>query len=293
MPAATAGSSAARKKQSVMSPPKRGISPCVDPPGVVGDARARALAEDVLQPRDGEALGAQQVGEHVARAHARELVGIADQQQVGAARDGLDELVGEQRVQHADLVDDDQVGLQRVVGVRARLAARPQLQHAVQRPRGQARRLLHPLGQVGAGGVADLLGERQQALVDDQRPVAGVARDVADVARAQADVERVQDEPAARDPEVRLEVLVVVPAERRNPVAALEAEPTEPDGELLRPSHHVRVRVAVEGAVGEARDDLLRAEVRLDAAQDRRQRQLVVHHQAVHRPSFARSNSRS
>jgi hypothetical protein len=51
-----------------------------------------------------------------------------------------------------------------------------------------------------------------------------VRRDVADVVRVQAQVERVQDEAAARDAEVRLEVLVVVPAERRDAVAALEPE---------------------------------------------------------------------
>ena len=68
-----------------MSPPKRGISPALTRRALRGDARARALAEDVLQARDREPLGAQQVGQHVAGPDARELVGVADQQQVGAA----------------------------------------------------------------------------------------------------------------------------------------------------------------------------------------------------------------
>ena len=50
----------------------------------------------------------------------------------------------------------------------------------------------------------------------------------------QAQVQRVQDEAAARDAEVRLEMLVVVPAERRDAVAALEPELLQRDGELPR-----------------------------------------------------------
>ena len=89
---------------------------------------------------------------------------------------------------------------------------------------------------VGRGPVADrdhvleaapadeLLCERPQRLVDDQHPVAGVGRDVRVVVGVQAEVEGVRDEPARRCPDVRLEVLVVVPHERRHPVAVLEPE---------------------------------------------------------------------
>ena len=70
----------------------------------------------------------------------------------------------------------------------------------------------------------ELLEQRQQAAVDDHGPVARVGRDVGEVVRVQAQVQRVQHEAAARDAEVRLVVLVVVPAERRDAVAALEAE---------------------------------------------------------------------
>ena len=92
--------------------------------------------------------------------------------------------------------------------------------------------------------VLELLPERQQRLVDDHGLVARVRRDVAEVVRVQPQVERVQDEAAARDPEVRLEVLVVVPAERRDAVAGLEAEPLQRDRELPRPLAEVGERVA-------------------------------------------------
>jgi hypothetical protein len=132
-------------------------------------------------------------------------------------------------------------------------------------------------------GVAlQLLQQRQEAAVDDHRAVAAVVGDVGEVARMQPEVEGVQHEPAAGDPEVGLEVLVVVPAERRDPVAALEPELLQGDGELLRPSRHVPIGVAVEALVGQARDDLLVAEEGLRPLQDRGNRELVVHHQAVH-----------
>jgi hypothetical protein len=82
------------------------------------------------------------------------------------------------------------------------------------------------------GPVLELLDQRQQRAIDDQRAVARVLGDVADVARVEAQVQRVQDEPAAGNPEVGLEVLVVVPAERRHAVAALQPQLLQPDGEL-------------------------------------------------------------
>ncbi len=50
----------------------------------------------------------------------------------------------------------------------------------------------------------------------------------------EAQVERVQDEAAARDAEVGLVMDVVVPAERRDAVAALEPEILERDGKRAR-----------------------------------------------------------
>ena len=76
--------------------------------------------------------------------------------------------------------------------------------------------------------VLELVEQRQQHLVDDDDLVAGVRRDVREVGRMQPEVERVEDEAAARDAEVALHVLVVVPGERRDAVAALEPEVLQP-----------------------------------------------------------------
>src|SRR5262249_23634789 len=113
--------------------------------------------------------------------------------------------------------------------------------------------------------AGELLVQRHKAAVDDERAVAGMSRDVADVLRVQPQVERVEDESAAGNAEVRLQVLVVVPAESRNAVAAFEPDAVECYSELLRASREVAVRVAVEAFVRQAGDDLLLAEERLSA----------------------------
>ena len=144
--------------------------------------------------------------------------------------------------------------------------------------------------------VRELLPERQQRAVDDHGLVARVRGDVGEVVRMQAQVERVQDVAGARDAEVGLEVLVVVPRERGDAGAWLEPETLERDRQLPRPAPEVGERVTVEAPVGEPRDDLLVREVRLGPLQDRRQRQLEIHHQTLHDcslPRFARISASS
>ena len=131
--------------------------------------------------------------------------------------------------------------------------------------------------------VLKLLEQRKEAAVDDHRLVAAVVGDIGEFVRMQAQVQRMEDEPAARNAEVRLEVLVVVPGERRDSIAALEPELFEGDGELLGSSRHVPVGVTVEALVRQPGDDLLLPEEGLRPPQDRGKRELVVHHQAVHR----------
>ena len=129
----------------------------------------------------------------------------------------------------------------------------------------------------------EALAQWPEHLVRDQHPVARVRRDVREVVRVEAEVERVRDHPAGRDPDVRLQVLKVVPAERGDAVAVPEPELVPKGrGQPLRPGGEVRVRVAMPPAVGESRDDLLVAEKLLAASQNRRHVQLVVHVQAVH-----------
>ena len=107
------------------------------------------------------------------------------------------------------------------------------------------------------------------------------------------EVEGVEDEAAARDAEVRLVVLVVVPAQRRDAIAAFEAGLLERDRELPRSTQRLAMVRAMEALVGQARDDLAVAEERLRPAQDMRERQREVHHQAVHSAHSSTPEARS
>ena len=97
--------------------------------------------------------------------------------------------------------------------------------------------------------------------------------------------------PARGRADVRLEVLVVVPHERRDTVAVLEAERAQRDRQALRPRGELAVAVAVPALVREPRDDLAVAVELVAAAKDRRHVQLVVHHQALHRKPPSRSEN--
>ena len=67
--------------------------------------------------------------------------------------------------------------------------------------------------------VAKLLEQRQQALVDDQDAILGVVDDVGELVGVQAQVQRVQHRADRRDRQVRLEVLMPRPGERRHAIA--------------------------------------------------------------------------
>src|SRR5690606_36751961 len=87
-----------------------------------------------------------------------QLVDVADEQQVGAGGDGLDELVGQQQVQHGGLVDDDEVGVEGVVAVEGGVAAGAQLQQPVDGGGLVAGQLGQALGGAAGGGGQDDLG---------------------------------------------------------------------------------------------------------------------------------------
>ena len=131
--------------------------------------------------------------------------------------------------------------------------------------------------------VAERLHERPQRLVGDQDAIAGMRRDVGEVVGVEPQVERVGDEAADRSAEVGLQVLVVVPGERRDAVTVDEAElVAERERELLRAAGEVGVGVGVPALVGQPARDRLVAEQLLAAPQDRPHVQLVVHRQALH-----------
>jgi hypothetical protein len=63
-----------------------------------------------------------------------------------------------------------------------------------------------------------------QRTVDEQDAILGMVDDPGQLLGDEPQVQRVQDRSHARDGEVGLEMLLVVPAERRHPVALGDAE---------------------------------------------------------------------
>ena len=110
------------------NPVSCGELPGVDPVGVDHDAGLLGLAEDPGQPYRGQRPGGEQVAEDLPGADRGQLVDVADEQQVRARRDRLDELVGQDHVHHRGLVDHHQVRVEGFVGVEGRVAARAELQ---------------------------------------------------------------------------------------------------------------------------------------------------------------------
>jgi hypothetical protein len=93
------------------------------------------------QPDPGQPLGGQQIPEDLTGPDAGQLVHVANQQQMGPGWDRLDQLVGQQHIQHGDLVDHYQVGIQGMIAVKGSVAARAQLQQPVQGGRLQSGQL--------------------------------------------------------------------------------------------------------------------------------------------------------
>ena len=127
------------------------------------------------------------------------------------------------------------------------------------------------------------LGQRRhQRAVDDDDLVFRVVHDVGELVGEQADVERVEHAAHAGDREVRLEVLLGVPRERRDPITRLDAEAAERGRQQVDPVRHLceggaTARVALE------RDHLTVAEDRAPVAEDHPDGERKVLHRRQHR----------
>jgi hypothetical protein len=110
------GGVAAEPVEVVKAGEVRGVA-LIDAVRVDDDAGLLGLAEDLGETHPGDGVGGEEVAQDFAGAHGRELVDVADEQQVRSFGDGLDELVGQDDVHHRGLIDHDQVGVEGVVAV--------------------------------------------------------------------------------------------------------------------------------------------------------------------------------
>ena len=93
----------------------------------------------------------QQPGEDIAGADAGELIRVANQQEMCARCQRFDELIGEEHIEHTGLVDDHQIGVERVFWAPPGLTTGAQLQNAMQGPRRMPGGLRHAFGRPAGG----------------------------------------------------------------------------------------------------------------------------------------------
>jgi hypothetical protein len=111
------------------------------------------LPEDVAEPGNRHESARDKLGEGLAGTHGRELVGIADQHHAGMRAHGTQQRDKQLEVGHRALIDDQQIALQRVIGVVLWPLPGDPAKGRVHRTRAQPRRLAHAHG--GASGRSD------------------------------------------------------------------------------------------------------------------------------------------
>ena len=124
--------------------------------GVADDGALLRLAEDLRQGYGGHHAAAQQIAQHVARAHGGELIRVAHHHQAAAGPHGAQQRRHQLQIHHAHLVHNDGVGLQRLLLVLAEghLAGQLVPAHAQAAVDGLcllAAELAHPLGGAARG----------------------------------------------------------------------------------------------------------------------------------------------
>ena len=95
----------------------------VDAVGAGDDPALRGLPEHLGQPHHRHRAGGDDVGQHLARPDRGQLVDVADDQQRGLVRHRLHQRLHQHDIDHRGLVDDQQVAVERVVGVALEAAA--------------------------------------------------------------------------------------------------------------------------------------------------------------------------
>ena len=160
---------------------------------VLDDQASLVLPIDARQAPGRQAAAVEQVREHAAGHHRRQLIGVADEHDARVGSDRLDELVRQRHVEHRQLVDDDQVGLERpLLVVREPVLERVVAEQPVDRLRLAAGRLCESLGRAaGGGGERDLragaLGELHDEAHDRRLADAGAAGQQRDARGEQAE----------------------------------------------------------------------------------------------------------
>ncbi len=104
--------------------------------------------------------------------------------------------------------------------------------------------------------------------------------DVLDLLRKKSRVDRVADGAVTRHGEIQLEMTVIVPGQRADPVSVADPGRAQRVREAPHAPERARVGRAMEGIVGGHGDDLAVAVHAIGELHDARDRQRPVHHQS-------------
>ena len=138
----------------------------------------------------------------------------------------------------------------------------------------------HPVAYLGAVR-GNALDDRRKGRIEDHRFVFGVIDDVDQLLRVQARVAGVHHHAAARYRVIGLKVAVVVPRDRGNRTAGLEAQASQRIRKLLCTDSAFAGGVAKERAVGLTRNDFGVAILTRRVFNDAGKQQRHFHHQAL------------
>src|SRR5262249_45388486 len=89
--------------------------PTADPSSILNNGTLLDLPKDVRQAHNWEAFRLEHIKKHLTWTHRRELITVAHQDEPGLRTECSQRGVSQKYVEHADLIDDKHVGLQRMV----------------------------------------------------------------------------------------------------------------------------------------------------------------------------------
>ena len=87
----------------------------VDPVRRLNDPALRGLAKDFRQVHFGNGLGGDEIGQHLARAYGRQLIGIPYHQQSRFGWQGLEDGVHQGNVDHGAFIQDQQIDIEGIL----------------------------------------------------------------------------------------------------------------------------------------------------------------------------------
>ena len=122
----------------------------------------------------------------------------------------------------------------------------------------------------------------QKGAFEKQHPVCGVVCDVGNLRRDQSWIDRMPDRAQTRDTVFDLEMPVIIPRQRGNPVAWTDAPAPQRIGQFARPARRVVISIPVNRTFGATGNNLGVAMEPVGMLQQRRQQQRLVLHQALH-----------